>query len=113
MINSCSRGISRLGLILNMRMNATTETRNKIGPHPRTIPTRKRTTELVSTCAQPPKTTGAGETCVVDDEACVVDVETCVVDATIAGSPIRAPADPGNVLFGAAIIRAIPTKMIV
>src|SRR2546428_8423733 len=111
MINSCSRGISRLGLILNMRMNATTETRNKIGPHPSTIPTRKRTTELVSTCAQPPKTTGAGETCVVVDEPCVF--ETWLEDATIAGSPIRAPDDPENVLLGAAIIRAIPTKTIV
>src|SRR2546428_13245230 len=108
MINSRSRGMSRLGLILKMRTNETAETRNKIGPHPSTIPTRKRTTELVSTCAQPPTTTGEG---VIGDEPCVV--ETWLVDATIAGSPIRAPDDPENVLLGAAISRAIPTKTIV
>src|SRR2546426_3926445 len=162
MMNNRNRGISRLGLIFNMSVNATTEMRNKNGPHPSTIPTRKRTTELVSTSVQPLKRPGEGktcvidcetcvvddetcvidcetcvvddetcvidcetcvvddetcvidcETCVVDDETCVIDCETCVVDPTSAGSATIAPTDPENVLLGAAIIKAIPTKIIV
>src|SRR3989442_13767113 len=183
MINNRNRGISRLGLIFNMSVNATTEMRNKNGPHPSTIPTIKRTTELVSTSAKPLKRPGEGETCVVDDETCVIDCETCVVDGetwvidcetcvvddetcvidcetcvvddetcvidcetcvvddetcvidcetcvvddetcvidcetcvvdpTSAGSATIAPTDPENVLLGAAIIKAIPTKIIV
>src|SRR3989454_4907513 len=152
-----------------MSVNATTEMRNKNGPHPSTIPTIKRTTELVSTSAKPLKRPGEGETCVVDDETCVIDLETCVVDdetcvidretcvvddetcvidretcvvddetcvidcetcvvddetcvidcetcvvdPTSAGSATIAPTDPENVLLGAAIIKAIPTKIIV
>src|SRR5437899_5572039 len=80
MINNRNRGISRLGLIFNMSVNATTEMRNRNGHHPSTIPTIKRTTELVSTSAKPLKRPGEGETCVVDDETCVIDCETCVVD---------------------------------
>src|SRR5437867_2094866 len=141
MMNNRNRGISRLGLIFNMSVNATTEMRNKNGPHPSTIPTRKRTTELVSTSVQPLKRPGEGKTCVVDDETCVIDCETCVVDdetcvidcetcvvddetcvidcetcvvgPTSAGSATIAPTDPENVLLGAAIIKAIPTKIIV
>src|SRR2546426_7370162 len=127
MMNNRNRGISRLGLIFNMSVNATTEMRNKNGPHPSTIPTIKRTTELVSTSAKPLKRPGEGETCVVDDETCVIDCETCVVDdetcvidcetcvvdPTSAGSATIAPTDPENVLLGAAIIKAIPTKIIV